>query len=97
MKKRGSPSLLEIRENGRISFPIEDSSSPPLEQLIEKIFYLKLPDLQGVPERDIDTLRFEYELHSSDCNIQYDFLKAFYNDSLQYSGEYSQYIEFIKH
>jgi hypothetical protein len=67
-----------------------------LEEAIEKIFRLKLPDLQGVPERNIDTLKFEYKLHSSDCNLQHDYFKAFYNDSLQYFGKYAEYLEFRK-
>ena len=91
------PHLLLILENGHISFPIEDSPTPPVGEVIEKILYLKLPDLQGVPDRDIDTLRFEYKLQPADClDFKHEYFKAFYNDSLHYSGEYTEYLEFSK-
>jgi len=88
---------LTIPENGHISFIIPDYPSKLTNEEQTKIFYLKLPDLQGNPNRDIDTLKFEYLFNAYDCpSIWYDYFKVYYNDSLYHNAGYIDYFDFLK-
>ena len=90
-KEDGShPDFLEIRENGKISFVIPNASYEALEQEKTQTFFLLLPDGQGNPGRDIDTLSFTYKFtRRDDCPaIWYESFSASYNDSLYHDGEF---------
>jgi hypothetical protein len=88
---------LEVRENGKISFVIPDDSNEALDQEKTKTFFLQLPDEQGNPGRDVDTLMFSYRFSHQDCpSIWYKSFKVSYNDSLYHEGEFVTIIEFLK-
>ncbi|MFK7770833.1 MAG: hypothetical protein AB8F94_01795 [Saprospiraceae bacterium] len=93
------PASLYKSDSGRFTFTIEDSNDYPLNEDIHKVFYLKLPDLQGIPDRDIDTITFNYQIQFDEDNCpkkDYKFFDVYYNDSLYHTGLYKDYIEFSK-
>ncbi len=99
LKEDGSKAnLLEVGGDGNISFIIPDDSYEALEQEITKTFFLFLPDEQGNPGRDVDTLEFTYRFsRRDDCPaIWYETFSASYNDSLYHEGKFIKPIEFLK-
>jgi hypothetical protein len=94
----GKAYLLEVRENGNISFIIPTDSYEALEQEMTRKFFLYLPDEEGNPGRDVDTLSFTYKFRrQNDCpGIWYESFSASYNDSLYHEGEFVVPMEFLK-
>lgn len=92
------PYLLEVGADGNISFVIPNDNTEALEQELTKKFFLFLPDEQGTPGRDVDTLEFKYRFAKrDDCPpIWYDSFSASYNDSLYHEGKFVALIEFLK-
>ena len=88
---------LEVGADGNISFVIPDDSNEALEQEKTKTLFLYLPDEQGNPGRDVDTLMFTYRFSHQGCpSIWYKSFTAQYNDSLYHEGEFVALIEFLK-
>ena len=86
------PNRLDIGAGGRIGFVIPDDDSEAKDSSVTKQFLLYLPDFQGNPKKDIDTLRFQYRFYGS-C---YDTFQVWYNDSLYHNGNYTDFISFLK-
>jgi hypothetical protein len=61
-------------------------------------YFLYLPDEEGNPGRDVDTLSFTYKFRrQNDCpGIWYESFSASYNDSLYHEGEFVVPMEFLK-
>ncbi len=86
------PNQLEILGDGNITFFIPDSFDEARDTFITRQFLLYLPDAQGHPNDDIDTLRFKYRFNIA-C---YENFEVFYNDSLYHNGQYIDIISFTK-
>lgn len=86
------PNQLEILGDGNITFFIPDSFDEAKDTFITRQFFLYLPDAQGHPNDDIDTLRFKYRFNTA-C---YENFQVFYNDSLYHDGQYIGFVSFVK-
>lgn len=89
------PTALDI-SGGTISFFIPDSYIEALDTEVTRIFLLYLPDYQGNPKADVDTLKFKYRFKLAGDVICYDYLQVMYNDSLYHSGNYEYLMNFTK-
>jgi hypothetical protein len=86
------PNRLVIDPDGHIGFFIPDDDREALDTQIVKQFFLYLPDAQGYPQNDIDTLTFKYRFKIS-CYEQF---VVYFNDSLYHDGEYDDVMIFTK-
>lgn len=86
------PNQLEIGPDGNISFFIPNDNHEARDSQVTKQFLLYLPDIQGHPKDDTDTITFKYRFNLS-C---YDQFMVYFNDSLYYNGEYDDFIIFTK-
>lgn len=86
------PNQLEIRGNGRIGFSIPNDDSEAQDTIVIREFLLYLPDLQGHPMNDVDTLKFQYRFNQA-C---YENFRVWFNDSLYHDGQYIDYLNFTK-
>ena len=91
-----TPSDLYISGGGTISFFIPDSYTEALDTEVIRIFFLYLPDYQGHPKVDVDTLTFKYRFKLAGEVICYDYLQVMYNDSLYHNGNYESLMNFTK-
>ena len=91
---------LEIREGGHISFFIPESSTEALDSTIARQFFLYLPDNNGRPKADSDTITFEYQFNKANYQEAqvpcYSSFRILYNDSLYHDGDYIDIFSFIK-
>ena len=81
---------------GDISFFIPESYTEALDSEMTRTFLLYLPDHQGHPKADIDTITFKYRFKLIEEVICYDYQQIIYNDSLYHSGKYQSLITFTK-
>jgi hypothetical protein len=86
------PNQLGISGGGRIGFVIPDDDSEAKDSMVTREFLLYLPDNQGHPKDDVDTLKFQY-LFNQSC---YEKFRVWYNDSLYHDGQYIDFILLIK-
>lgn len=71
-----------IRSDGAMKFPLVLKGRDSIGYDIEQSYYLHLVDNQGI-ERDVDTIRFSFQLVKDDCRIMnYKDFKCYFNDSL---------------
>lgn len=87
------PNSLYISKDGSISLTLQDDDNEARDSFVTRQFYLYLPDNQGNPKADIDTIKFRYHFYLS-C---YDNLQIIYNDSLYHDGSYLDFIKFTKY
>lgn len=86
------PKSLDISSGGRIGFEIAENILEARDSSVSKIFLLYLPDFDGTPRQDVDTIQFRYRFNGS-C---FDSLAIWYNDSLYHDDTYIDFISFIK-
>lgn len=99
LKENGdTANQLRVGGGGKISFFIPDNNNDALGQEVTSMFFLHLPDSQGNPSRDIDTISVTYELENkSGCpDIWYKSFIVKYNDSLYHHGDFTTNFEFLK-
>ena len=71
-----------IGTGGEMFFPLVVKDRDSIGYDIKKAYYLHLVNNQGV-ERDVDTIRFEFQLVKEDCRVMdYKNFKCYFNDSL---------------
>lgn len=90
------PNQLEIGPDGNIGFFIPDSFNEARDSQVMRQFLLYLPDTQGNPKHDIDTLSFKYKFKITGDVICYEKLQVAFNDSTYYEGLYTDFIIFTK-
>ena len=86
------PHDLNIETDGYISLVIRDDDHEADDSIVTRQYYLYLPDNQGHPKADVDTLTFMYQSERA-C---YESFKVMFNDSLYYDGEFTYFIRFTK-
>ena len=86
------PNQLEILGDGNITFFIPDAFGEAKDTFITRHFFLYLPDSQGHPKDDIDTLKFKYRF----ITVCYENFQISFNDSLCHDGRYTDFMSFIK-
>jgi hypothetical protein len=90
------PNSLDIDSGGSIGFFIPDDYAEALDSQIIRHFLLYLPDSQGNPKNDIDTITFKYRFQKTDDIICYEKLQIIFNDSVYHDGQYTNFIIFTK-
>ena len=71
-----------IDTDGAMLFPLVEKERDSIGYDIEKSYYLHLVDYQGI-ERDVDTIRFEFQLVKEDCRVlDFKDFRCYFNDSL---------------
>ena len=90
------PNQLEIGSDGSIGLFIPDSYNEALDSQVTRQFLLYLPDLQGHPRDDIDTITFKYRFQKTENVICYERLQVMFNDSTYTDGLYTDFIIFTK-
>lgn len=90
------PNQLEIRSGGSISFFIPDDYQEALDSQVVRQFLLYLPDVQGHPREDTDTITFKYRFKITEDVICYERLQVAFNDSIYYDDQYTDFIIFTK-
>lgn len=90
------PNQLEIGPGGNISFFIPDDYREALDSQVIRQFLMYLPDIQGHPKDDIDTITFKYRFNITGDVICYESLQVMYNDSLYHDGQYEYFMIFTK-
>jgi len=90
------PNQLEIGPDGNIGFFIPDSFNEARDSQIMRQFLLYLPDTQGNPKYDIDTITFKYKFQITDDVICYEKFQVVFNDSIHHEGQYTDFIIFTK-
>ncbi|MFN0015592.1 MAG: hypothetical protein ACKVU2_13680 [Saprospiraceae bacterium] len=90
------PNQLSIESNGRIGFFIPDDYGEALDTQVMRQFLLFLPDNQGHPKDDIDTITFRYRFKLTEDVICYESLQVMFNDSIYHDGQYIDFIVFTK-
>ena len=84
VNERGDTTRTEntIGTGGEMFFPLVVKDRDSIGYDIKKAYYLHLVNNQGV-ERDVDTIRFEFQLVKEDCRVM-DFkdFRCYFNDSL---------------
>jgi hypothetical protein len=91
-----SPNQLYIGGGGDISFYIPDYDNLTLDTQILQQFLLYLPNPQGHPKDDIDTITFKYRFKVKEEVICHEQLHIMFNDSTYYDGVYIDFITFTK-
>ena len=71
-----------IKKDGSMWIPLVVKDRDSIGYDIEQSYYLHLVDYQGI-ERDVDTIRFTFQLIKDDCRVM-DFkdFRCYFNDSL---------------
>jgi len=90
------PNQLEIGSGGRIGFFIPDTYREALDSQVVRQFLLYLPDIQGHPKDDIDTITFKYQFQKTEDVVCYEKLLVMFNDSIYHDGHYIDFITFTK-
>jgi hypothetical protein len=90
------PNQLEIGPDGNISFFIPDSYNEAKDSQVVRQFLLYLPDVQGNPRDDTDTIIFKYRFKITEDVICYERLQVTFNDSIYHDGQYTDFIIFTK-
>ncbi|MBV6439209.1 MAG: hypothetical protein EPGJADBJ_00851 [Saprospiraceae bacterium] len=90
------PNQLSISPGGSISFFIPDSYNEALDSQVMRQFLLYLPDIQGHPKDDIDTITFKYRFQKTEDFICYERLQVIFNDSIYHDGQYTNFIILTK-
>lgn len=90
------PNQLGISPGGTIGFFIPDSYDEALDSQVMQQFLLYLPDIQGNPRDDIDTISFKYKFQITGDIICYEKFQVAFNDSVYHEGQYTNFIIFTK-
>lgn len=90
------PNQLGILSDGHIGFFIPDDYVEALDSQVMQQFLLYLPDIQGHPKNDIDTITFKYRFQKTQDVICYERLQVAFNDSTYHEGQYTDFIVFTK-
>lgn len=91
------PNQLEIRADGSVGFFIPDDYVEALDSQVMQHFLLYLPNIQGHPKDDTDTITFKYRFKKTEDMICYEKLQVIFNDSLYHDGQYTDFIIFTKY
>lgn len=89
------PNRIGIDSDGSIGFFIPDDYTEAIDSQIMRKFLLYLPDIQGHPKDDIDTITFKYRFSDSGM-ICFEKLQVSFNDTLYHDGGYIDFIIFTK-
>jgi hypothetical protein len=90
------PSNLAIQDHGSIGFAIHTNSKLVTDSLYFQQYYLYLPDFDGKPYQDTDTISIAYIFERKGDYLCYNSYKVTYNDSIYYDGNFSNVFRFIK-
>jgi len=90
------PNQLGILPGGNIGFFIPDDYVEALDSQVMRQFLLYLPDIQGHPKADTDTITFKYRFKKTENVICYERLQVIFNDSMYHDGQYTDFIIFTK-
>jgi hypothetical protein len=90
------PNQLSVESNGRIGFFIPDDYREALDSQVIRQFLLYLPDIQGNPKGDLDTITFKYRFQKTDDVICYERMQVTFNDSIYHDEPYDNFIIFTK-
>ncbi len=91
------PNQLNIGADGNISLFIPDSYNEALDTAVTRRFFLYLPDFQGHPGADTDTLTFQYRFSKTNDHICFENLQIVFNDSLYQDGPYTDFVLLTKY
>jgi hypothetical protein len=90
------PNWLDIDSGGSIGFYIPDDDYEALDSQVIRQFLLYLPDIQGNPKDDVDTLTFMYRFQKIEDFICYERFQVMFNDSIYHDDQYTDFIIFTK-
>jgi hypothetical protein len=86
-----------VEGNGRFVVSFLEETTKVSDTLDKKLFYIHLPNENGLKNQDIDTLELQYNTKISSCKtILVNQLSISYNGILQRSGNYESYFEIVK-